>query len=127
MIKFQQTFTNAEQSKRLLELGLPIDSADILLLNTPDSPYDPYIIGGDMTLRKYLREGRALPSWSVGRLIDIDLFCREQIEGMMPRLIFAREPTWGTPTSGREMLDNLITYMENNKVGYDFSKLETKQ
>lgn len=124
MINFQQTFTNAEQSKRLLELGLPIDSADIVLLDTPDSPYDPYFIGGDMTIRRNLRKGRGLPSWSVGRLIDIDLFCREQIEGMMPRLIFAREPTWGTPTSGREMLDNFITYMENNKVGYDFSKLE---
>lgn len=123
MIQFQKTFTNAEQSKRLLELGVPADSADILLLDTPDSPYDPYIIGGDMTLRKYLREGRALPSWSVGRLMDIELICREQIEGMIPRLIVTREFTLA-PTSGREMLDNIIYFMEKGGFKYDFSKLE---
>ena len=71
MIQFQQTFTNAEQSKRLLELGVPADSADIALIDTPDSPYDPYIIGGDMTLRQRLREGQGLPSWSIGRLMEI--------------------------------------------------------
>jgi len=124
MIKFQQTFTNAEQSKRLLKIGLPIDSADIALLDTPDSPYDPYIIGGDMTIRRKLRKGHGLPSWSVGRLIDIELACREQIEGMIPRLIIAREPTWELPTSGREMLDTLIGFMEKGGFKYDFSKLE---
>lgn len=71
MIQYQETFTNAEQSIKLLELGLPIDSANIALLDTPDSPYDPYIIGGDIALRQRLREGRGVPSWSVGRLLQI--------------------------------------------------------
>mgnify|MGYP007101858587 CR=1 FL=1 len=123
MIQFQKTYTDEKQSERLLKLGLPIDSADILLLNTPDSPYDPYIIGGDMALRQHLREGRGLPSWSVGRLMDIELICREQIEGMMPRLIIAREPTWVDTLSGREMLDTIIDFMEKGGL-YDFSKLE---
>lgn len=29
MIQFQKTYTDEKQSKRLLELGLPIDSADL--------------------------------------------------------------------------------------------------
>ena len=111
MIQFQQTFTNTEQSKRLLELGVPIDSADIALLNTPDSPYDPYIIGGDMTLRQRLREGRGLPSWSVGRLMEIWEIC-----GNGGRCT--------TVKKGQSRIEALVKLYEENALYADFSKLE---
>ena len=44
MIIFQNNFTTPEQSKRLLELGLPIESANIVYYHTPDSLHDPYLI-----------------------------------------------------------------------------------
>lgn len=68
MKQLQRNFTTPEQSKRLLELGLPADSADCY--------YDQYQI---LNFRTELDYGydffelnfRFIPCWSVGRLIEI--------------------------------------------------------
>ena len=76
MKTLQNNFTTPEQSKRLLELGVPADSADCYI-NTngntinvipEDSPkYSEYC--GSLT---YL-----VPCWSAGRLIEIFEVCTE--------------------------------------------------
>ena len=80
--KFKNNFTTREQSKKLLELGIPADSADCffyLYTNDSDNPHILY---------KKLSETQAdydspfssikavlYPCWSVGRLIEIWLLC----------------------------------------------------
>lgn len=74
MIQFQQDFTNAEQSKRLLELGLPADSAnlggieDIMHggVEILTVPYSQWCKG---------YENISTPLWSVGRLMEIFDIC----------------------------------------------------
>ena len=74
MKKLQNNFTTPEQSKRLLELGVPADSADcvhtylgikILPEGIVYSNYDWMVADGD----------NRIPCWSVGRLIEICLKC----------------------------------------------------
>lgn len=72
MKTLQKNYTTPEQSKRLLELGLPSDSADCY--------YDQYQI---LNFRTELDYGydffelnfRFIPCWSVGRLIEIYHIC----------------------------------------------------
>ena len=117
MKKLQNNFTTPEQSKRLLELGVPANSADCY--------YDQYQI---LNFRNKLDYGydffglnfRFIPCWSVGRLIEI------------------LEITLGTPWSDNEELgestllervvrdlEYVVKYKEifkDNRI--DFSKLE---
>ena len=74
MNKLQNNFTTPEQSKRLLELGVPADSADCyinLWNNYPygilaeDESYSNYKFAG------YMNDSKVFPCWSVGRLIEI--------------------------------------------------------
>lgn len=79
MKKLQNNFTTPEQSKRLLDLGLPADSADCYLLRT--------IMKGDTFIVEVLHDElyskkdkftnilEYLPCWSVGRLIEIYHIC----------------------------------------------------
>lgn len=77
--KLQNNYTTPEQSKRLLDLGLPADSADlysslgfenlIWVRNTKnelrEDLFDALING----------KSANIPIWSVGRLIEISLIC----------------------------------------------------
>lgn len=70
MIQFQRTFTNAEQSKRLLELGVPADSADL-------GGIEDIMHGGvEILTVPYSQwckgyENISTPIWSIGRLMEI--------------------------------------------------------
>jgi hypothetical protein len=81
MKKLQNNFTTPEQSKRLLELGVPADSADCY-----------YGLYKDLNVRRlgqlesnffYKGDGICdtfLPCWSVGRLMEIYDICVENTE-----------------------------------------------
>lgn len=110
----QNHFTTQEQSKRLLELGVPADSADC---------YHNTIAGKPFILSKpysdnnwFDKNNPPLPCWSVGRLIEIITICREEI---YTRLYFSR-------VDDHTNIENLIHYMsaeiENGHI--DFSKLD---
>lgn len=113
MKQLQNNFTTPEQSKRLLELGVPADSADC------------YYDGHELTVRQYrwhdaaIAEKRCTPCWSVGRLIEIDIICHK-----------AKETNWKVSkhTDGtRTDLLGLVyrEFVSSALVGdYDFSKLE---
>lgn len=72
MKQLQNNFTTPEQSKRLLELGVPADSADCF--------YEAIGFGGGyrqvpIICNSFNKGNRIdLPCWSVGRLIEI--YCK---------------------------------------------------
>ena len=94
MDKLQSNFTTPEQSKRLLELGVPADSADCIAFIISDpSWYDNEFAKGDIRIsvlhprHKYTKiaypdDGsrpidEPYPCWSVGKLIDIYEICTQ--------------------------------------------------
>lgn len=76
MKKLQCNFTTPEQSKRLLELGVPADSADCFWFDEKeifflqDKLYSDEAKDGEL-----VRAIDYTPCWSVGRLIEIYHIC----------------------------------------------------
>ena len=71
MKKLQNNFTTPEQSKRLLKLGVPKDSAYLMydISEIEHQTYDfPTFVYGRFSRYAY---GLYVPCWSVGRLIEI--------------------------------------------------------
>lgn len=104
--KLQQNFTSTEQSKRLLELGLPADSADCFIsINS---------IGQDTGILNFpyseVEKEGFCPCWSVGRLIEIAFICSVY---KISTIDF-----WCDDAP----MDDIIYEFENIKM--DFSKLE---
>ena len=79
MSKLQSDFTTREQSKRLLELGVPADSANLFYSRFEGETFEnrPTLCYGrkysDIVPSRY--EKNYLPCWSVGRLIEILKVC----------------------------------------------------
>ena len=87
--KLQNNFTTPEQSKRLLELGLPADSADcylngdsVIVLNgrTFQENYDEDL---DLAKLNLMEFPHYLPCWSVGRLIEIIRLCHDDTASLV--------------------------------------------
>ena len=127
MKTLQNNFTNPEQSKRLLELGVPADSADCVLenLDTAENDfsakdYTRWIIEERHVKADIFTEnnkGIFLPCWSVGRLIEIfmlvqdDEFCDNYIGFTTDECI-------------HNLVDTLMEYFADNEGMFDFSKLK---
>lgn len=114
--ELQNNFTTPEQSKRLLELGVPADSADCIW-------YNPYYDGNDDELAeisvwkgKYPQriDKYTLPCWSVGRLIEIFNICAHGYFSYI-------KITYNIP-----LLEQVLLRYEDEakKAGFNFSKLE---
>ena len=112
MKTFQQTYTTIEQSKRLLELGLPKATADMYYsaIGIIDEYFDIPTVCAASTFSGYID----LPCWSVGRLIDILLALRET-----HTLELYNNPP--VPT-----IESIVLIVENDVHAgrIDFSKLE---
>lgn len=117
--KLQSNYTTAEQSKRLLELGVPVDSADcylngdsVIMLNgkTFQENYNEDL---DLARLHLVEYPHYIPGWSVGRLIEIFEICTG--------LVWQNEVI-----DGYTKLDMLLEDFEDveNKYHLDFSKLE---
>jgi hypothetical protein len=124
MKKLQNNYTTPEQSKRLLELGAPADSADFYYQNVLDAR----IIPTDRLYKEYTDSLIGLnreiwyfkPCWSVGRLIEIVLICAE-IE--MPAFInFSITTRWKVMNNIDYMMSIFTNYAKI--LHMDFSKLE---
>lgn len=83
MKKLQCNFTTIEQSKRLLELGVPAWTADCfypLNLSGNLSGDTPIIILFNLDVKEIVWDKiYAIPCWSVGRLIEIISICKISI------------------------------------------------
>ena len=115
MKKLQNGFTTPKQSKRLLELGVPTDSADCaLLLNKEANQYD-YIVINNQDDYNFMDEN-TIPCWSVGRLIEI--------------LHITYKQDWReylylctTETCNKGLINQIMQYLEKYHKDHDFSKL----
>ena len=67
MKTLQNNFTTPEQSKRLLELGVPADSSDMYYKHTM---FRPFLFSKGVLFSAYSEIEDIVPCWSVGRLID---------------------------------------------------------
>lgn len=110
MKQLQNNYTTPEQSKRLLELGVPADSADCYIC-TVGNLYN-------VTVPQIRREGDAsispythLPIWSVGRLMEIYDMCVMNSTG-----------SWADYTTRLNYVNYLVSCFEISD--FDFSKLE---
>ena len=134
MKTLQNNFTTPKQSKRLLELGVPADSADCYWTEFPlyegkfrGYEHKPQWLYDDekfSKLQSYCKT-RILACWSVGRLMEIYLMCVK--EPTTPEVIGCEIDF--SLTSGVEVPDlvhYIITWLEYyvEKKQADFSELE---
>lgn len=77
MKKLQNNFTTTEQSKRLLELGVPAWTADCWRWFDEDNPLEINVrsVQEDLSNNFFNDYTNVLPCWSVGRLIEIHRIC----------------------------------------------------
>lgn len=122
MKKLQNNYTTPEQSKRLLELGVPVDSADcclnsdsVIMLNgkTFQENYNEDLDFARLHLIEY---PHYVPCWSVGRLIEILKVCiinKSELEEIFEYL-----------KDCVDTVDTLLQIYKEWKDFMDFSKLE---
>ena len=113
-----QFLKQPEQSKKLLELGVPADSADCYLLrtHTQGDTFLPKILHGETysELDKFTNMLEYLPCWSVGRLIEIRGICA----------IFPPNGSSFLGRNERDYIKSLMHTIEKYTEKFDFSKLE---
>ena len=128
-MKLQNNFTTIEQSKKLLELGVPEWTADMFYDVNSEKKYRswevcPETIQLNTTYRKYLAYGENFdvfkheyfyPCWSVGRLIEIMNIC--SIHNIVSIYRTDRDVT-----QIDIILETIINRINGNSI--DFSKLE---
>ena len=119
MKKLQQNFTTPEQSKRLLELGLPADSSDCYINEVCDNR--AFQLPNIFSRCIWQPKNKPIPCWSVGRLIEIWLHCNKfSIDS-------TSEPiTIGLIDFSNNFIDDFIHLIKKavNSKHIDFSKLE---
>lgn len=128
MKTLQNNFTTPEQSKRLLKLGVPADSADGYYTNFTDgcyAKYPNYICYRDI---KWW-DADVTPSWSVGRLMEIISRCYNWRESCdinftggclgIPRYTYTDNYIGGAINFIIKEIENVV---KTNNI--DFSKLE---
>lgn len=117
MKKLQSNFTTPEQSKRLLELGVPADSADCFYYSDNQGEEEfpsiiPIVNDGEICFSLFC-DNKAVPCWSVGRLMDIIRTCN----------LTAEKPWVYIEQDNIHAMITAITDGVNNNM-LDFSKLE---
>ena len=124
--KLQNNFTTPEQSKRLLKLGVPADSADCVLenLNTAENNFQSEYYTRWIIEKRHVKEdifcerneGIFLPCWSVGRMIEIYNTCVDfDLDNGAAIVIFIQDKS--PIVQMMEMFEDKVSIM-------DFSKLE---
>ena len=117
MKNLQNNFTTPAQSKRLLELGVPADSADFYYDKDEveiDEITHPYILPFNRKFSKY-NDMFYLPCWSVGRLMEICKICepKKEYEQLFEELQYSKN-----------YCVVIISHIIANLQIIDFSKLE---
>lgn len=119
MKQLQNNYTTPEQSKRLLKLGLPADSADMYYSKmSTETFWSLYTIGSGATYTSISTppyDFMFVPCWSVGRLMEIYHIC------------WVSKLSWSCDfMESDNMIDDLIQSIElfysHNML--DFSKVE---
>ena len=117
MKKLQNNFTTPEQSKRLLELGVPEWTADLRyrICKVNDSILgNPYLTKGKKYTGSHFNS--SLPCWSVGRLIEILKECINNEDELIDIFVELQY--------SNNLLTTVLMIFRDNKAILDFSKLE---
>lgn len=118
MKKLQNNFTTPEQSKRLLELGVPADSADCYYTGN----YCLIWVKSDVDKidwnAKVGSKNFYIPCWSVGRLMDIICNCHVITNQFMENWICCDKDT----NLIELLISDIEVYIAAGHI--DFSKLE---
>ena len=117
MSKLQNNFTTPEQSKRLLELGVPADSADCFWFDERDIMFlKDELYSDEAKDGEWVRATDYTPCWSVGRLIEIMKICNhpDDVDEVFCELAYSQ----------KNLVELIVRLMEENKEITDFSKLE---
>lgn len=122
MKKLQNNYTTPEQSKRLLELGLPADSADCYYLREHEDKV--YLFQNQKEsdnciskIRLRIGLGHAMPCWSAGRLLEIYEICTQR---KFNRRNQTDDLVYLSP------LEDVLMQIEHNACGfYDNTKWDT--
>ena len=117
MKNLQNNFTTPEQSKMLLELDVPVDSADFYYDKDEveiDEITNPYILPFNRKFSNY-NDMFYLPCWSVGRLMEICKICepKKYYEQLCEELQYSKN-----------YCVVIISHIIANLPIIDFSKLE---
>ena len=116
MKTLQNNFTTPEQSKRLLEMGVPKDSADCYYVLYKDlEDYEILVRTKGDTGNAFFKVVSYIPCWSVGRLIEIMNIC--SIHNIVSIYRTDRDVT-----QIDIILETIINRINGNSI--DFSKLE---
>lgn len=123
MKKLQSNFTTPEQSKLLLELGVPADSADCYnttkhIGKIPDGMTYKNVWQMSVWRNKNGSHIEMYPCWSVGRLIEIAKICSKSRYAIRGLFLFLDE------CEADECKPQVIDYFEICNYQFDFSKLE---
>lgn len=125
MVKLQNNFTTPAQSKRLLELGVPADSADCYLLrtHTKGDTFIVEVLHDELYSKKdkFTNLLEYLPCWSVGRLIEIYLTCALECHPYDD--FYTETPSLHLIAFDKDrLIDEIIEIMFDDTM--DFAKLE---
>lgn len=121
MKKLQRNFTTQEQSKRLLELGVPEWTADCFFGGYSGHPeyitirQTEFEIEDDLLFKL---NDHLTPCWSVGRLIEIAKICSKSRYALRGLFLFLDE------CEADECMSQVMDYFEICNYQFDFSKLE---
>lgn len=107
MKKLQNNYTTIEQSKRLLELGIPAWTADCY-----------YKESGKIEVKNTALDELFPSCWSVGRLIEIAKICSQSRYALRGLFLFLEE------CEADECMSQVMDYFETCNYQFDFSKLE---
>ena len=120
MKTLQSNFTTSEQSKQLLELGVPSDSADCYLTRFGiDEGWEAKILNNVKYLEIAISNQKyCLPCWSVGRLIEIAKICSKSRYALRGLFLFLDE------CEADECMSQVMDYFEICNYQFDFLKLE---
>ena len=127
---FQNNFTTVEQSKRLLELGISADSADMFrafLSNAWTLPHQIHrgkLYNDEIKTYAHIIEATDyVPCWSAGQLLKICFICGgekfiKDSTSMLKSFI-------GASLSRRidEMTETIVRFMEDRDDIFDFTQL----
>ena len=114
MKTLQNNFTTPEQSKRLLELGVPADSADCYINEACDNR--AFQLPDIFSKCRWLPKKKPIPCWSVGRLIEIYNMCVDfDLDDRAAIVIFIQDES---------PIVQMMEMFEDNVGIMDFSKLE---
>lgn len=120
MKQLQHNFTTPEQSKRLIELGVPADSADCYHNVIAGKPF--LISYGTLFSdpRHQFSKG-TLPCWSAGRLMEIYLTCAMDYHPYDD--FYTETPSLHFMAFDKDrLIETIIELFEQDEM--DFSKLE---